>query len=170
MADTLAATSSPRTSKVPPRPPSDQKPERQAPVRRHRSRTRWQWSRQSSKVKATPQTIKARVAKGTTLNADEAGSGTTCIRISKLPASTTKKPIALMTPARIRRKATSRAFAALRLGTITMSQGLICSATHKKVLGAKITAVSRMAIGEPPCGTGNEAQALRISAGIGSGT
>ena len=101
-----------------------------------------------------------RIAKGTIVNADEAASW------DGLHARFEMKRINHQEAYSIDGACTNWAeeyFSRLRrgeIGTITISQALICSATLKRRHGAKITAASQWRTGRPRCRAGDEAQAV----------
>ena len=115
--------------------------------------------------------LRAHVANGTILNADEAGSWEELHNATRSAGSTTKKRTASTALAPIGPKNFSRACAVPRSATITISRALICSGTRKRLHGAKIIAACRMAIRCSALPASDDAKAeSSILADIGSGT
>ena len=125
------------------------KPDRQAQGRRHRPRARRQFGpRRVPQLKAQAQaSIKARIAKGTVVNADEATSWDDLHGAFRNEAHQSSRGVsASMALARIGQRNFSAAFAAPRSAITTISPAPICSATRKRLHGARIIAACPMAI------------------------
>jgi hypothetical protein len=90
--------------------------------------------------------IRAHIAKGTTVHADESGAWDGLHERFEMKRINQQEATALTALALIRQRNISPACAAPRAEFITTSQGPTCFATRKKVHGVKITAASRMAI------------------------